>query len=350
MKICFFPTLNAPICFWRVESYAQSIVKNNKDIICHVEYLADPNTNVDWGMLLFNYGEKSQEMQTKLYSAFKFFDCLIFQRIQNVEAIALIDKFKKRFPNVKVITEIDDCIGEVSIDSTLPWRDHHRWACEQISRSDAVITSTEYLRDSIDFIVKDKIPVHVAPNCVNSDIWNPKVDIKLNKKKRIGYVGGASHDEDFRIVYRGLKPHLDSDRFKLVIRSGGFRPIWLKEHKNIDFDHVNWHISEFPQKLANLNLDIGVAPLRDCEFNRCKSNIKYLEMASVGVPLVASDVEPYRGEPLIALSENDPKLFAQAIFDRIEQYRGKKILFEDHLIRYDIKKQAYNLIGFLKSI
>jgi glycosyltransferase involved in cell wall biosynthesis len=39
--------------------------------------------------------------------------------------------------------------------------------------------------------------------------------------------------------------------------------------------------------------DVAVAPLRDDEFNRCKSDLKYLEYAALGLPAVFSDCEPY---------------------------------------------------------
>lgn len=38
----------------------------------------------------------------------------------------------------------------------------------------------------------------------------------------------------------------------------------------------------------------ALAPLLDNEFNRCKSNLKTLEAGAKGLPLIASDVRPYR--------------------------------------------------------
>ena len=36
-------------------------------------------------------------------------------------------------------------------------------------------------------------------------------------------------------------------------------------------------IFDYPQKLASLNLDIAIVPLVDSAYNRCKSNIAFLE-------------------------------------------------------------------------
>ena len=52
-------------------------------------------------------------------------------------------------------------------------------------------------------------------------------------------------------------------------------------------------IINYPRRLADLKLQAVVAPLQDQEFNRCKSNIKYLECAATGVVLYASDIVTY---------------------------------------------------------
>ena len=44
-----------------------------------------------------------------------------------------------------------------------------------------------------------------------------------------------------------------------------------------------------------MNFDIGLAPLVDNAFNISKSFLKPLEMNALGIPVLASDVGPYRG-------------------------------------------------------
>jgi glycosyltransferase involved in cell wall biosynthesis len=41
--------------------------------------------------------------------------------------------------------------------------------------------------------------------------------------------------------------------------------------------------------------DIGVIPLRSTPFNDARSFVKALELAALGIPVVASDVPAYRG-------------------------------------------------------
>ena len=50
--------------------------------------------------------------------------------------------------------------------------------------------------------------------------------------------------------------------------------------------YLDWRV--LPFEIAKL--DVGIAPLEDHPFNRCKSHLKYLEAGLCGVPLVASRV------------------------------------------------------------
>jgi glycosyltransferase involved in cell wall biosynthesis len=46
-------------------------------------------------------------------------------------------------------------------------------------------------------------------------------------------------------------------------------------------------------KLASLNLDIGICPLVDDEFNNHKSQLKWTEYSAMRIPSVVSDLPPY---------------------------------------------------------
>ena len=79
--------------------------------------------------------------------------------------------------------------------------------------------------------------------------------------------------------------------------------------------HNGVPILNYSSALENLQLQAIVAPIKDCEFNRCKSHIKYMECAALGVPLFASNYIPYNkhmpASQLFTTSEELKKL----IFD-----------------------------------
>ena len=60
---------------------------------------------------------------------------------------------------------------------------------------------------------------------------------------------------------------------------------------------------DYPARLASLELDVAVAPLVDHPFNRAKSALKVLEYGMLGLPVVCSDLEPYRAAPVTRVAD-----------------------------------------------
>ncbi len=56
----------------------------------------------------------------------------------------------------------------------------------------------------------------------------------------------------------------------------------------------NAKLDLYPAALARLDLDLALAPIEQNLFNECKSNLRLLEYGACAVPLVCSDVGPYR--------------------------------------------------------
>jgi glycosyltransferase involved in cell wall biosynthesis len=72
--------------------------------------------------------------------------------------------------------------------------------------------------------------------------------------------------------------------------------------------------SDYPAKLATLDLDIAIAPLEDNAFNQCKSNLRLLEYGAMGWPVVCSDVYPFRtGKPPVISCANNVDDWIDAI-------------------------------------
>jgi hypothetical protein len=51
---------------------------------------------------------------------------------------------------------------------------------------------------------------------------------------------------------------------------------------------------KFVSFARDLAIDVGIAPLTDNPFNRCKSDVKFQEYSALGIPAVYSDLPPYR--------------------------------------------------------
>jgi glycosyltransferase involved in cell wall biosynthesis len=135
--------------------------------------------------------------------------------------------------------------------------------------------------------------LRVLPNCVKAEL----LDMPRKRRDRVtvGWQGGTSHLVDLCAIQDPLREVLDAcpdadmhwigwDLSPLVRRQCRYTP-WSDDvgdyYKAVDFD-------------------IALAPLADAgnlwdvPFNRAKSHLKVLEAAARGIPVIASDMEPYR--------------------------------------------------------
>jgi glycosyltransferase involved in cell wall biosynthesis len=376
LNICYVPSLNLGVCLWRIENYANALLKYEDECKVYVKYFFHPLENLAWDKLILN-SPKSKEMFTELESIFQVFDIIILQKIQNKEALIAIDELKKKYPNVKLVAELDDTIGEVTPSNIHVFTNEHSNAVEHLKISDGVIASTEYLAKAL--IKYGNNNIHVAPNCLNitSDDWSMGLKEKEkeetdifkahNKRKEIvtlGYVAGGGHDEDIELFITPILKILDSvDYVRLVVRYGGYKPECIPEHKYIDFKSVavnsptdKWAPNKnYLTSMKELNVDIGLAPLRDTEFNRCKSCIKWLEWAYLNTPIVASDIEPYRHVKgnlfLTSNDEYDIEKKLKHVIDTIKKNKQDFSFLRNQALKaYNIDKEAKNLLEFLKKI
>ncbi len=76
---------------------------------------------------------------------------------------------------------------------------------------------------------------------------------------------------------------------------GGF-PMYVKPFiDNGEMEFINWkQLLEFPQAIYESNAQITMAALLNNDFNKSKSDIKFVESGYLGIPFVGQDLEPYK--------------------------------------------------------
>jgi glycosyltransferase involved in cell wall biosynthesis len=153
-----------------------------------------------------------------------------------------------------------------------------------IQVADAVTVTTQYLADHVRTMNPN---VHVLPNCIDATFLRyqrPRSD-----RLTIGWAGGSSHDMDFKFVRNELKSFLrrntsvDVHFIGTDYRMAVGRP---------DGRHSGWS-ENLVEYLTKIDFDIGIAPLAYHAFNKGKSDLKALEYAALGIPVVATDYGPY---------------------------------------------------------
>jgi hypothetical protein len=173
---------------------------------------------------------------------------------------------------------------------------------------------------------------YVQKNCINFNYWKNQPP-KKHKGIRIGWEGAHGHKADVEMVYpviqRLIKDYPEKN-IQFVIIGPDF---------GLKYEYHKWvTLKDYPKKLADLDLDIGIAPLIDSNYNRCKSNVRILENSALKYPIVASPTENQKNMPI---------LYAKNNFDWYSQLE-KLILSKDLREKqgqeqYDFVKNNYDM-------
>lgn len=190
----------------------------------------------------------------------------------------------------RLVYEIDDDVFSLDPTNTLAYSAYNRVdtrdAVEHAAQvADLVTVTVEPLAE----VMRQYNPnVAVLPNCVPDELLTherPRRDRLV-----VGWAGGASHAMDLHEVARPVRRFLERNaHVELHLIGTDYRPTLGCGGRFTDWSEDVWAY------YRNIDFDIGIAPLVDTPFARSKSGIKALEYAALGIPVVASDVEPYRG-------------------------------------------------------
>lgn len=178
-----------------------------------------------------------------------------------------------------------------------------------IKEADLVTCSTEFLADEYRKLNDNVI---VLPNCVDAFLFDEPLRNE-GDKIRIGITGSVGITNDLNVLEPILRHYEHDPRVQLVVFSlppnkqdEYMRKLYQKEYEFWDsLDGVEWtpfaDVEVYLKTLNELRLDIMLIPRADNYFNRCKSNIKFLEASMLEIPVIAQAFEdglsPYQANP-----------------------------------------------------
>lgn len=176
---------------------------------------------------------------------------------------------------------------------------------EAIKLSDAVTCTTEYLAEEYRKLHDN---VHVIPNAVSEVEMETKIPNDTGKK-RIGLVGSVLSNDDYLHVKDAIK-RLKDDGHQFVIfgikrKDGTHNKAYdedVKFWEDIDPEWIGFRpMTQYYHTLNKMKVDVLMIPRNDSYFNRCKSNLKFLEASLMGIPVVAQafddEKSPYQANP-----------------------------------------------------
>jgi glycosyltransferase involved in cell wall biosynthesis len=305
-------------------------------------------------------------------------DFLVFHRPQWDHSVELIrrykamgkkivvdndDTYRNAKEDVKTVKYIDEITKDKAVDATQKFEDN---LAESARLADVVTLSTPLLAEEYRQWNKN---VFVTPNCIKLDDWE-KPKKNTGDKIRVGFIGSVSTEFD----YFHLKDYLRELAKKVTIVVFGVPSIHSSHNvgreliykDDLDFwreigaeMHPRVEIVDYIHQLNSLRLDFAIVPRKDSYFNRCKSNIKFLELSMLEVPIIAQGFStgdsPYQGKDEaymdIAIEDKDWSVLVDNMIASKEKREtmGKKAR-EYVIANYDIEKnyhlyqQAYESI------
>jgi len=217
-----------------------------------------------------------------------------------------------------VVYTIDDLI--TGLDETNPARrnlpaNSRARLKYALAHCDRLVTSTAFLANYCEHFISD---IRIVPNRLNPDIWLPLSSQKrCTQRPRVGWAGGQSHQGDLLVLKEVIeRTQHEVDWIFFGMCPDEIRPL-LKEY------HPFGEFSAYPARLASLNLDLAVAPLAYTPFNQAKSNLRLLEYGILGIPVVCTDIDPYRDSPACCVT-NNADAWIEAIRARIHDPEARE--------------------------
>ena len=181
----------------------------------------------------------------------------------------------------------------------------HLWIVKfWLQEADLVIVTTPTLKERFSSLNSNIV---IIPNMLDDRLLVNANTISTNtlfpkRRLTIGYMGTLTHNEDLSMITPALqeigKRYPDSVEFQLV---GGVDNLnSLADLNSMIIRQVAPMLGEMEYPLFmlwftnQLNWDIAIAPLKDTEFNRGKSDLKFLDYSTVGAAGIYSRVPAYQ--------------------------------------------------------
>jgi len=240
-----------------------------------------------------------------------------------------------------------------------------------LKEASAITVTTNHLKELYSIYNKN---IYVLPNYLDfeevyiDEIRKLRDEHQKNHESKneiwLGWAGSNTHLPDLKVAVDGVKKIINEfSNVKLAL--GGWDGFFRDKDGKIHHPELNpwkdipdnrkkiipWakEMKDYPKMLCQF--DIGIAPLEDNNFNRAKSDIKYKEYSACGVPIIASNVEPYKN----SIKDGETGFLVKTRGSvAIDWYKKIKRLVENKELRLKMsencKKEAINKFDIAKNV
>ncbi len=259
-----------------------------------------------WGSELVKKEETPEERWYRVFSEYDVFWTSYFSDPKEASALFYTrDKMKK-----KVIIDCDD--NYIDILESHPLYDKLKsgkrdkaFMSTILTFADVITVSCEPLKARLAKHFKDVYKMEkkiiVIPNMNDVKDWDFAPVEKDPKKFIIGYSGSNSHQDDLAMFFPALLKIMQKYPNVYFESVGSISKDMLHLFNDFDSPIMNrcdllpatWTFDEYPKMISETKWNIGVCPLVDSSFTRCKTHIKWFDYSMFKIPVIASRVYPY---------------------------------------------------------
>lgn len=273
------------------------------------------------------------------------------------------------------VLEVDDNYIDVP-----PWNEayhsfkngttYRRISIECMRACEAMIVTTPHLKETYSDLNER---IHIIENSLDFKgdrkfVGWDTVSRKKNKGIRLGWIGGRAHFNDLMMVSPVLKDVLKEHKdVTLVLVNSALRESCkllkidypFEGLKNVLYADRSVPINRYAKFMASFGFDIGIAPLVDCNFNRSKSNLRWLENSALGTPCVCSSVSHFEstvkdGEDGLLIPQNSASLWREGLEFLIQNPNFREQMGRNAAKRvrndFNVKKNAPKYLRLLKEL
>lgn len=213
-----------------------------------------------------------------------------------------------------------------------------------IKEADLVTCSTKFLAEEYKKLNDNVV---VLPNCIDPFYFD---EPKRNETDivRIGVTGSVGTTADLEVLKPIVEHYQNDPRVRIVLLSMPkhdenqiMKELYKDEYDFWSKINMEWHTfipsHEYYDYLNDLKLDMVIIPRYDSLFNRCKSNLKFLENSMFEIPSVCQAFptgdSPYQQNP----EDSKYLLLADTFPEWIEQIEK---LINDKELRREMGRKA----------
>lgn len=339
------PTANAGVNYYRLASFAWQMRKHKNVEVALFAFQFNMNAPHPWQEDI----RSNPVVRRQIASLCDAADIVIWQPVFWQHTLDFFLEMRSTYEK-PMLVETDDNFIDVppwneAFHSFGPQSHIRRVAVEHMRVADGLVVSTPYLADLYSRFNRN---VMLVTNAIDFKEWDPVSPVRRHDRLRLGWIGGRTHTKELLMIAPVIKELLAKhpQAYFYVINSGlkhyakhkGIRYIF-DDCERVHYTDRSVPINLYPRFMSSFGFDIGVAPLEDCNFNRGKSNLRWLEYSALQIPTVATDISHFSqtvrdGQDGFLVKNND----LQAWYERLDA------LLSDGALRRSVGQAAYRRV------